>query len=748
MSEQKEMINKTKISLKIGGMTCAACAVNVQKAISAMDGVDLAEVNIANEKATVVFNSDITDKESISKAVYLAGYSVVDKAASVEQERIDKQREIALQKRKLILALIFTIPLFYIAMAPMMPFKLPYPNFLLPDVNPLLFGIVQLVFCIPVVIVGYKFYTNGFMSLFRLHPNMDSLVAVSTAAAFIYSVVGLTLIVAGDEHAVHNLYFESVGVIIALILLGKFLEMRSKGKTGAAIRALMSLAPQKATVMRNGDTLEISADEVKIGDMILVKPGQSVPVDGTISDGSTSIDESMLTGESMPVDKHVGDKVFAATINKNGSITYMAEHIGEDTALSKIIRLVEDAAGSKAPIAHMADVVSGWFTPIVMVIAVISAIIWLVSGQDISFAMKIFVSVLVIACPCALGLATPTAIIVATGKGASLGVLFKNATALQQTCKVKTIIFDKTGTITKGQPIVCDIIPNEDMTSELLLTLAASLEKQSEHPLSHAIVSKAEEMKLSLYQAKGFEAKTGMGVIGDVNGVALSIGTEKLTGVSDRAIIDKLAGEGKTPMIVASKGKLLGIIAVADVIKESAAEAISLLKAMDIKTAMLTGDNKKTALAIAKQAGIDEVYAEMLPEDKVLAVEEHKKNGMVAMVGDGINDAPALTAADIGISVGSGTDVAIESADVILVKNDLNDVVTAIKLSHAAMRNIKQNLFWAFCYNVLGIPIAAGLLKAFGGPLLNPMFAAAAMSFSSVSVVINALRLNTFKPKR
>lgn len=748
MSEQNETLNQTKLSFKIGGMTCAACAVNVQKALSAVNGVSLAEVNIATDKATVCFDDTIANKEILKNAVENAGYSVVDKAGSAEQERINKEKEIATQRKKMLISLIFTIPLFYIAMAPMLPFSLPYPGIIHPNSNPLWFGIVQLILCIPVVAVGYKFYTNGFSSLFRLHPNMDSLVAVSTAAAFIYSVFNLIMVMGGDLHSVHDLYFESVGVIISLILLGKFLEMRSKGKTGEAIRALMSLAPQKAFVIRNEQTLEIFADEVKIGDIVLVKPGQSIPVDGAILSGETSIDESMLTGESMPVDKHVGDKVFAATINKNGSVTYKAEHVGEDTALSKIIKLVEDAAGSKAPIAHLADVVSGWFTPVVMAIAVIAATSWFFAGHDISFVMRIFVSILVIACPCALGLATPTAIIVATGKGASLGVLFKNATALQLTEQITTIVFDKTGTITVGKPVVCDIIPKADITADELLKVAASLEKLSEHPLSHAIVSKAEELKLTLYPVTGFEAETGKGIKGNVNGKSILIGNAKMTKVTDSELLDKLSNQGKTPMLVTRDNELIGIIAVADIIKENAATAISVLKDMGIKTAMLTGDNQKTANAIAKQAGIDQVYADMMPVDKVEAVEKHKgKKQIVAMVGDGINDAPALTAADIGISVGSGTDVAIESADVVLVKNDLLDVVTAIRLSRAAMRNIKQNLFWAFCYNVLGIPIAAGILWLFGGPLLNPMFAAAAMSFSSVSVVLNALRLNRFKRK-
>lgn len=742
-----------RLTLQIGGMTCAACAVNVQKALARVEGVSAAEVNIANDKATIYFKGEPLPREVLQAAVKASGYEVVDKAASLEQERIGRQNEIKRQRNKMLLAVILTLPLFYIAMAPMLPFKMPYPYFLLPENNPALFGLIQLVFVLPVMAVGYRFYTGGFVSLVRLRPNMDSLVAVSTAAAFLYSLYNLWLVIGQkDIHAVHNLYFESVGVIIALILLGKYLEVRSKGKTGEAIRALMSLAPRTATVIRDGEHITIQADDVRIGDSVVLKPGQSVAVDGVVISGETNIDESMLTGESMPVDKKSGDTVFAATVNKNGSIVYKAEKVGEDTALSKIITLVEEAAGSKAPIAHLADVVSGWFTPVVMVIAVLAAGIWMLTGQPFSFAVKIFVSVLVIACPCALGLATPTAIIVATGKSASIGVLFKNAAALQAACSVKTVVFDKTGTVTVGKPVVCDVIPFGDMKEGELLILSASLEQLSEHPLSLAVVEKAKEDGLSLWPVSEFKAVTGMGISGMVNGSLVSIGNLKMTGVTDKAISDKLAEEGKTPLLISQDGKLIGIIAVADVIKESTREAISSLHQLGIKTAMLTGDNAKTAGAIAKQAGIDIVHAEMMPEDKVTAVlsykAAHERGSLVAMVGDGINDAPALSAADVGIAVGSGTDVAIESADIVLVKNDLRDVVTALSLSRAAMRNIKQNLFWAFCYNVLGIPVAAGLLFAFGGPLLNPMLAAAAMSFSSVSVVLNALRLNRFKIKK
>lgn len=734
-----------KLTLKIGGMTCAACAINVERALKKLNGMENATVNIANEKATVDFDGDKLSKLDITAAVKNAGYYVVDKAKSIEMEQINRKKEVSLQKLKLIVAMAFTIPLFYLAMAPMITFiKLPFPSFILPEVNAALFAIVQIVLVIPVIIAGYKFYTNGFSSLFKLHPNMDSLVAVSTTAAFLYSLYSTIQILLGDIHGAHRLYFESVGVIIALILLGKFLEARSKGKTGEAIRALMSLAPKTATVIRDGKELEISVDDVKINDTIIIKPGQSLPVDGVILSGETSIDESMLTGESMPVDKHSGDKVFAATINKNGSISYKAEHIGEDTTLSKIITLVEDAAGSKAPIAHLADVISGWFTPVVMLLALLAAVAWFIAKQDIEFALTIFISILVIACPCALGLATPTAIIVGTGKGAALGVLFKNAAALQATHKIHTVIFDKTGTITEGKPRVCDIVPF-DFDEKELVSIAASLEKSSEHPLGEAIVSYAKEKGIEILETTSFQAITGFGIEAKLNEKTVKIGNSKFVGASKLDVIDTLSSQGKTPMLVSVDEKLIGVIAVADIIKESSKSAVIQLHKMGLNTVMLTGDNQKTADAIAKLAGIDKVMAGVLPDGKVDAIKSYKKgHGLVAMVGDGINDAPALTAADVGIAVGSGADVAIESADVILVKNDLNDVVTAIKLSRATLRNIKQNLFWAFCYNVLGIPVAAGLLYIFGGPLLNPMLAAAAMSLSSVCVVTNALRLNTF----
>ncbi|MDF2840930.1 MAG: copper-translocating P-type ATPase, partial [Clostridia bacterium] len=552
---------------------------------------------------------------------------------------------------------------------------------------------------------------------------------------------------------VDDLYFETAGVIITLILLGKSLEAVSKGRTSEAIKKLMGLAPKTAVVIQDNKEIEIPIEEVEVGDIIVVKPGEKIPVDGEVVEGLTSIDESMLTGESMPVEKKAGDKVFAASINKNGSIKFKATKVGSDTALAQIIKLVEDAQGSKAPIAQMADIVSGYFVPIVFLIALVSAIVWLLAGQDAVFALKVFIAVLVIACPCALGLATPTAIMVGTGKGAEYGVLIKGGEALETTHKINTIVFDKTGTITEGRPEVTDIVTTEIIDEKLILQLAASAEKGSEHPLGEAIVRGAEKQGLEIKKLDSFNAIPGHGIEVSIDGKQMLLGNRRL--MLDRGISlekleeqsDKLASEGKTPMYISIENNLAGIIAVADVVKESSAKAIEKLHKMGIEVAMITGDNRRTAEAIAKLVGIDRVLAEVLPQDKASEVKKLQAEGKkVAMVGDGINDAPALAQADIGIAIGSGTDVAMESADIVLMRSDLMDVPTAIQLSKSTIRNIKQNLFWAFAYNIAGIPIAAGVLYAFGGPLLNPVFAAAAMSMSSVSVLSNALRLKGFKP--
>ena len=649
-------------------------------------------------------------------------------------------------------------------MGPMVPKPFgpwPVPNIISPETNIINYALIQIVLVLPIMLVGYKFYINGFKSLFHGSPNMDTLVAIGTSSAFIYSLyttinlirnAGVSMEMHMSHH--HQLYFESAGIIIALILLGKFLESRSKGKTSEAIKKLMGLQPKTAIIMVDDKEVEVSIDEVLVGDIVVVKPGEKIPVDGKIVFGHTSIDESMLTGESMPVEKTVGDSVTGASINKNGLIRFEATKVGKDTALAQIIKLVEDAQGTKAPIAKLADTVAGYFVPAVITIAVISALLWAIIGKEnTTFVLTIFISVLVIACPCALGLATPTAIMVGTGKGAENGILIKSSVALELAHKVNTVIFDKTGTITEGKPKVTEIITYGDYDEDYILKLAASAEKGSEHPLGEAIVRYAEEKNMNLINVEKFNSVTGKGINAVIDNKKVNLGNVKMMEDLNISLdivenkYEELAKQGKTPMFISIENELAGIIAVNDVVKESSKRAVELLHNLGIKVAMVTGDNKNTADAIAKQVGIDIVLAEVLPQDKSNEVKKLQAEGnFVAMVGDGINDAPALAAADIGIAIGNGTDVAIESADIVLMKNDLMDVPTAIKLSKDTIRNIKQNLFWAFGYNTIGIPVAAGVLYIFGGPLLNPMIAAAAMSLSSVSVVSNALRLRKFKP--
>ena len=757
-----------KMTLKIGGMHCAACSRAVERALKKTEGIEDANVNIATEKAVFNYDEKKLKYDDIVNVVVKAGYQVLGKE---EDPAIVKAREIKEQKIRLIVSAIFSIPLFYISMAPMVSFvKFPIPSFLVHHINPQVFSIVAIFLCVPVMISGYKFYTLGFPALFRGSPNMDSLVAIGTTAAFSYSIYSTVLAFMGLNPHGDNLYYESAAVIITLVQFGKYLEARSKGKTGEAIKKLMGLQPKTATIIQNGEEKEIKISDVKVDDIVLVRPGEKIPVDGEIIEGYSSVDESMLTGESIPVEKSVGDKVVGASINKTGSFKFKAQKVGADTALAQIIKLVEDAQGSKAPIAHIADVVSSYFVPAVITIALISGIIWFIALHNFVFSLTVFVSVLVIACPCALGLATPTAIMVGTGKGAELGILFKNAEALEVSQKINAVMFDKTGTLTEGKPYVTDIISDD---KDKLLLIAASAENGSEHPLGEAIVREAKEKNIKLLSIENFKAISGFGIETYIDNKKVLMGNDKLMNKENinienyNSYMDKLSKEGKTPMYVAYDNKLLGIIAVADKLKKESIEAINRLHKLGIKTAMITGDNKNTANSVAKEAGIDIVFAEVLPEEKSNEVKKLQEQGFtVAMVGDGINDAPALTQANVGIAIGSGTDVAIESADIVLVKSNTNDVVTAIELSKATMRDIKQNLFWAFCYNVIGIPIAAGVLHVFREPLiassiggfltaimgkdllLNPIFAALAMSLSSVSVVTNALRLNFFKPSK
>ncbi|WP_047104591.1 heavy metal translocating P-type ATPase [Brachyspira hyodysenteriae] len=757
-----------KMTLKIGGMHCAACSRAVERALKKTEGIEDANVNIATEKAVFNYDDKKLKYDDIVNVVVKAGYQVLGKE---EDPAVVKAREIKEQKIRLIVSAIFSIPLFYISMAPMVSFvKFPIPSFLVHHINPQVFSIVAIFLCVPVMISGYKFYTLGFPALFRGSPNMDSLVAIGTTAAFTYSIYSTVLSFMGLNPHGENLYYESAAVIITLVQFGKYLEARSKGKTGEAIKKLMGLQPKTATIIKDGEEKEIKISDVKVDDIVLVRPGEKIPVDGVIIEGYSSVDESMLTGESIPVEKSVGDKVVGASINKTGSFKFKAQKVGADTALAQIIKLVEDAQGSKAPIAHIADVVSSYFVPAVITIALISGIIWFIALHNFVFSLTVFVSVLVIACPCALGLATPTAIMVGTGKGAELGILFKNAEALEVSEKINAVMFDKTGTLTEGKPYVTDIISDD---KDKLLLIAASAENGSEHPLGEAIVREAKEKNIKLLNIENFKAIAGFGIEVFIDNKKVLMGNDKLMNKENintenyNSYMDKLSKEGKTPMYVSYDNKLLGIIAVADKLKKESIEAINRLHKLGIKTAMITGDNKNTANSVAKEAGIDIVFAEVLPEEKSNEVKKLQDQGLtVAMVGDGINDAPALTQANVGIAIGSGTDVAIESADIVLVKSNTNDVVTAIELSKATMRDIKQNLFWAFCYNVIGIPIAAGVLHVFREPLiassiggfltaimgkdllLNPIFAALAMSLSSVSVVTNALRLNFFKPSK
>lgn len=744
-----------RVELLIEGMSCASCSAAVERTTRKLDGVLSAQVNLTTNRGTFEYDPSKVKLSEIKAAIEKAGYTPreieSEKTRDFEKER--RVREVRNMRIRLIIAAIFSAPVLYIAMSHMFPgLGIPIPYFMGSHDFPLVFALVQLFLTVPVVIAGSRFYTKGFKTLFKGAPNMDTLIAIGTGSAFLYSLFASAKIYLGDFAFARSLYFESAAVVITLVMLGKYLEAASKGKTSEAIKKLMQLKPMTATVEKDGRELEVPLDEVSAGDIVIVRPGSSFPVDGLIIEGISTADESMLTGESLPVEKQPESEVTGGSINGEGLIKFRATRVGNDTALSKIIKLVEDAQGKKAPIAKLADIVSGYFVPIVLGIAIVSAVAWAIAGKDFNFVLTIFVSILVIACPCALGLATPTAIMVGTGKGAELGILIKGGEALETTHKINTVVLDKTGTITEGKPKLTDIKMYGVLSENETLILCASAERGSEHPIARAIVDAAEGKGLSLSNPENFKAVPGRGIDAIVNGKKILAGNVKLMNENgiDTDTADKDAGmlaiSGRTLMYVAVDGRLSALIAAADTVKQSSREAIGKLKKLGITVYMITGDNRSTAEAIAKEVGIENVLSDVLPQDKAGEVKRLQEAGQkVAMVGDGINDAPALVQADVGFAIGTGTDVAVESADVVLMRGDLTEVPTAIALSRATIRNIKQNLFWAFIYNLIGIPFAAGVVYLFGGPLLSPIFAGAAMAFSSVSVVSNALRLRGFR---
>ncbi|HGD4719160.1 TPA: heavy metal translocating P-type ATPase [Streptococcus agalactiae] len=744
------MANRKETFL-IDGMTCASCALTIEKAVNKLDHVDSAVVNLATEKMTVTFDDTTLSPNVIEECVSESGYE-----ASLFKEETSKSQserhQLAIEKmwHRFWMSAVATIPLLYISMGPMINLWL--PSFLMPDKGPLNYGMIQLLLTLPVMYFGRIFYQNGFKALFKRHPNMDSLVAIATTAAFIYSLYGLYEILQGDIYYAHQLYFESVAVILTLITLGKYFEILSKGRTSASIEKLLTLSAKEARVIKDGEDYMVPLDKVKIGETILVKPGEKIPLDGHVVAGESSIDESMLTGESIPVEKKVGSKVYGASINGQGSLTIFVEKEAGGSLLSQIINLVEAAQTSKAPIANLADKVSGVFVPFVIVIAILSGLSWyLILGQSFAFSLKIMIAVLVIACPCALGLATPTAIMVASGKAAENGILFKGGEVLEKAHHIDTIVFDKTGTLTKGKPEVV-AIKTYGGDKEEFLGQVASVEKLSNHPLSQTIVNKAKEKELPLREVMAFKNILGYGLSATINGKTMLVGNANLMTKNDvnldlaKADIEIAQEEAQTVVYVSENGVLSGLITLTDQLKTDSQETVKQLQRLGFNLVLLTGDNKASADAIAQKLGITTVVSEVLPDQKANVILELKeKGGQIAMVGDGINDAPALASSDVGISMSSGTDIAIESADIVLMKPELTDLLKAMTISKQTIQIIKENLFWAFFYNVLAIPVAMGVLHLFGGPLLNPMLAGLAMAFSSVSVVLNALRLKVLK---
>lgn len=732
---------------KITGMTCAACSSAVERVTRKMDGVSESSVNLTTELLTVTYDETKITPEDIIKKVDRAGFQA---ELYVEETRREADEPTGKGKHRLICNIILSIPLLYICMGHMLPISLPVPAFMDMHTEPLMFALVQMLLTVVILVNGRKFYLVGFKSLFKGHPNMDSLVAIGTGSAFLYSFI-MTLSIPTRANSVHNLYYESAAIVVTLVMVGKYLESRSKNRTSEAIRKLMELAPDMAVVIRDGEQIEVPVEQVKTGEEILIKPGSRIPLDGIVIIGNTSVDESMLTGESVPVDKVPGDTVIGGSMNYQGAIAVEVTHVGSDTVLAKIVKMMEEAQEKKAPISKLADTVAGYFVPTVLVIGIVAAVVWLLLGKDLAFVLTIFVSVLVIACPCALGLATPTAIMVGTGLGANHGILIKSGEALEISHKVNAVVLDKTGTITEGKPKVTAIISHTE-TEEGLLKVAASCEQMSEHPLGQAIVNTAKEKGVDIQTVSDFKSITGRGIEATFGGTTYYIGNKKLCEEQklDISIYEKdaadMASKGQTPMFVGRDGQVIGIVCVADTLKETSPEAIKRIKELGIEVYMLTGDNKLAAEHIGKTVNVDFVISEVLPNDKATVIEDLQKAGKcVMMIGDGINDAPALIQADVGVAIGSGSDIALESGDIVLMKSDLRDAYKAIKLSKATIRNIKQNLFWAFFYNACGLPLAAGVLYAINGMLLSPIVGGFAMSLSSVCVVSNALRLKATK---